>query len=272
MSYRVVTLAERPDLEPQTREIENASWPRFMLENPVTEPYWLSLLEHFADFQFMLLDETETVIAMGNSIPIAWDGTTEGLPKGWDAALRQGLQDRANQRKPTTLSALAATVAPQFQGQGLSPMVLRTMRDLAAQHDLSALIAPVRPSHKSRYPLTSIERYISWRRSDGAPFDPWLRTHWRLGARQLQIAPQSMTVSGTVAEWESWTNMRFPESGVYIVPGGLEPLLINCEGDYGRYVEPNVWMLHSIRANDVQVPALQGSRSSTIGSKSAVGV
>lgn len=261
MSYKVVTLAQRPDLEPQTREIENASWSRFMLENPVTEPYWLSLLDNFADFQFMLLDETETVIAMGNSIPIAWDGTVEGLPSGWDAVLRQGLQDHANGRTPTTLSALAATVAPQFQGQGLSPIVLQTMRNLAAQHEFSELIAPVRPLHKSRYPLTPIERYINWCRSDGTPFDPWLRTHWRLGAKQLRIASQSMTISGTVSEWESWTNMRFPESGIYIVPGALEPLLINCEGDCGRYVEPNVWMLHSIRADDVQVSALQGSDS-----------
>lgn len=259
MSYNIATVSERPDLEAQILTIESASWPRFILENPVTEPYWLSLWSNFADFQFMLYDATETVIATGNSIPIVWDGTLAGLPNGWDAAVKQGLQDHEHQRTPTTLCALAVTVAPQFQGQGFSSKVLGVMRSLAAVHGLGALIAPVRPSHKSLYPLTPFERYVSWCQSDGAPFDPWLRTHWRLGAKQLRIVPQSETILGTVAEWESWTNMRFPESGLYVVPGALEPVLIDREKDYGRYVEPNVWMLHTITANEDKRAASVGA-------------
>ena len=48
-------------------------------------------------------------------------------------------------------------------------------------HGLDALIAPVRPTWKERYPLTPIERYVLWRREDGLPYDPWLRTHERVG-------------------------------------------------------------------------------------------
>ncbi len=40
--------------------------------------------------------------------------------------------------------------------------------------------------------------------------------------------------------------MRFPESGQYIVPGALVPVEIDRENDTGRYVEPNVWMKHSL--------------------------
>ena len=264
MSYTIATISQRPDLEAQITDIENASWPRFMQEDPVVLPYWLSLLSKFADFQFVLYDATETVVATGHSIPIVWDGTPEGLPQGWDAALRQGLQDHEHQRTPTALCALAVTIAPQFQGQGLSSTGLRVMRSLALAHGLGALIAPVRPSHKSRYPLTSFERYVSWCQSDGAPFDPWLRTHWRLGGKQLRLAPQSMTISATVAEWESWTNMRFPESGLYIVPGALEPIVIDHEADYRQYVETSVWMLHTITAFDAQISAQQGSHSSAV--------
>jgi 2-iminobutanoate/2-iminopropanoate deaminase len=47
-------------------------------------------------------------------------------------------------------------------------------------------------------------------------------------------------------EWESWTKMRFPESGSYVVPGALEPISINCERDEGIYIEPNVWVRHSL--------------------------
>jgi hypothetical protein len=53
-----------------------------------------------------------------------------------------------------------------------------------------------------------------------------------------------MDIPGTVAEWEEWTGMAFPESGEYVVPGALVPVTIDRERDQGRYVEPNVWMLH----------------------------
>ena len=58
-----------------------------------------------------------------------------------------------------------------------------------------------------------------------------------------------MVVTGTVAEWEGWTEMALPESGVYVVSGALVPIEIDRERDEGAYVEPNVWMVHpSLRA------------------------
>jgi len=54
-----------------------------------------------------------------------------------------------------------------------------------------------------------------------------------------------MRVSGTVAEWEAWTEMALPASGAYVVPGALAPIQIDRERDEGVYVEPNVWMVHS---------------------------
>ena len=55
-----------------------------------------------------------------------------------------------------------------------------------------------------------------------------------------------MTITGTVAEWEGWTGMLFPESGDYVVPGALELVTIDREADLGTYVEPNVWMHHQL--------------------------
>ena len=52
-------------------------------------------------------------------------------------------------------------------------------------------------------------------------------------------------VTGTVAKWEEWTEMAFPESGAYAVSGALVPIEIDRERDEGVYVEPNVWMVHS---------------------------
>ena len=81
---------------------------------------------------------------------------------------------------------------------------------------------------------------------DGSPFDPWLRVHWKEGGEIIKIAPLSMVVRGKVEEWESWTKMRFPESGSYVVPGALQPISIDCERNEGIYEEPNVWMRHSL--------------------------
>ena len=68
--------------------------------------------------------------------------------------------------------------------------------------------------------------------------------------RLLAVAPVSMLVTGTVAEWEGWTEMAFPESGDYVVPGALVPVRIDRERDLGRYEEPNVWMRHPVTAAD----------------------
>ena len=61
--------------------------------------------------------------------------------------------------------------------------------------------------------MTPIERYAAWRREDGLLFDPWLRVHERLGAEVIGTAPEAMRIPGTVAEWEEWAGMAFPESG-----------------------------------------------------------
>lgn len=248
MIYQIYTLEQRPEFRSQVNPLNGKAWPAFMLEDPVANQHWNSLLSAFAPFQFVLCGEDDTLIGAGNSIPIVWDGTTEGLPEGWDAALAQGVRDYEQNLAVDTLSALSITVAPQVQGRGLSCLMVQAMRSIAAEHGFKHLIAPVRPSLKSRYPLTPIERYVSWHLLDGAPFDPWLRVHWRLGAQILRIAPRSMVIPGTVAEWEEWAAMRFPESGAYVVPGALEPVTIDREQDRGLYVEPNVWMCHAIDA------------------------
>ena len=49
---------------------------------------------------------------------------------------------------------------------------------------------------------------------------------------------------GTVAQWEEWTELAFPDSGSYVVPGALVPVEIDRERDQGLYLEPNVWMVH----------------------------
>jgi len=111
--------------------------------------------------------------------------------------------------------------------------------------DLESLIIPVRPFGKRDYPLMPFSKYINWQRTDGSPFDPWLRVHWKMGALILKTAPKLLTVEGTIKEWENWANMHFADSGEYIVDDALKPVLIDCKNNYGLYEDPRLWMLHT---------------------------
>jgi GNAT superfamily N-acetyltransferase len=246
-TYTVYTYAERPELEvATTTEDFVRQWPQFMYFDPVTEQHYPTMYGRYPEFQFYLQDRDGTPVACCNSIPVAWDGTRADLPAGWDDGLARGALGVLHGITPNTLCGVQATVSANFSGCGLGSALVQTMRKLASDRGFNALIAPVRPSVKARYPLTPIERYATWTRADGLLFDPWLRVHQRLGASILCTAPESMTVPGSVADWEKWADMRFPESGDYIVPGALVPVKIDCEQDQGLYVEPNVWMLHAL--------------------------
>jgi len=247
MNYRLLTFTERPDLAEAADELNSSVWPEFMLHDPVAYAYFHYLLEELAEYQFMLLDETDRIIAAAFTIPLVWELSPESLPDtGWDWALERGVLDYKEGRTPNLLSAISAAVALDRQGNGLSAEVVRGMRSIAARHGLKTLVAPVRPNHKYRYPLAPIERYVTWRQPDEAPFDPWLRVHWRSGARIVKVACQSMRIVNTVSAWEKWTGMRFPDSGNYIVPGALSPVTVDLEKDEIRYIEPNVWMVHDL--------------------------
>jgi GNAT superfamily N-acetyltransferase len=244
MSLRVVTWAQRPDLAARGPDSEDV-WPQYNLHGDVFDDWWRALEVELPDFQFALYDEAaDAVPAEGHTGPLTWDGDDLTLPDGIDSALRQAVSGRRAGTAPDTLCAFAAEVSPAARARGLAGELLAGMTALARRHGLSRLVAPVRPSWKERYPLTPIERYVRWRREDGQLFDPWMRLHERLGARVAAPLPRSLRITGTVAEWEAWTGLGFPESGDYVFPHGLAPVAIDIEADTGRYWEPNVWMVH----------------------------
>ncbi|HEX9236971.1 MAG TPA: N-acetyltransferase [Actinomycetota bacterium] len=241
-----MTLAEREELMAAFEDASAGAWPEYNRHGDVLNRYWAGLFDQFADFQFCLLDRADEVMGVGHSIPLRWDRTVRGLPAGIDAAIVAGSEAPPAGRPANTLCAMAAIVSPDLQGGGLSTRVVQAMAQLASQRGLRSLIAPVRPSLKHLYPLAQIDRYAAWTRQDGFPFDPWLRVHARLNGRTLKPAPRSLRITGTVAEWEGWTGMAFPETGRYVFPQGLAPLAVNHERDRCRYFEPNVWVLHRV--------------------------
>jgi GNAT superfamily N-acetyltransferase len=209
------------------------------LHDGVVNERWGDLYARRPEFQIYVYDEAaDRVLAEGNTVPVVWDGTLE--PGGVDWAIPHVRSDA----KPTTLCALQVMVRREAQGHGWSRVLLDGMKSLAREHELDCLIAPVRPTLKSSYPLAPIERFVQWRRDDGLLLDPWLRTHERLGAKVLGIASESMRIEGTRAQWTGWTGMAFPDDGEFVVPGALVP--VHFADGRGVYVEPNVWMQHAV--------------------------
>jgi hypothetical protein len=248
MPFKTFTLRERPDLEDEFERLSDAAWPRFLRQRDELGygQYWPSLFTTWADWQLLIVDEMGPTIAATHAVPLVWNGSAEDLPTSIADILRRATADHDAGRTPTALCALAVMIDMRFRGKNMSPVAVRAMVDLGRAHALRALIAPVRPATKTAYPLAPMDRYARWTNDDGLPFDPWVRVHARLGADILGVLPRALVIVGTVENWERWTDMRFPDSGPYVVPGALQPVVIDQRADEGRYEDPNVWMRNPI--------------------------
>ena len=245
MSVTVHRYSERPELWDQIADLDAEVWPEYNRHGNVMVQHWEQLYEQFPDFQFVLFDDDDgEVLAEGHTIPCWWDGSVAGLGPGIDATLGGGFALRAAGGTPNTLSALAAEIPRRHRDRGLSAVIIREMCSLARTAGLQHVIAPVRPSHKRRYPLIPIERYMTWTRDDGLPFDPWVRVHVRLGGAVAAAIARSLAITASVATWQAWTGMQFPDDGTYVFPEGLAPLHVDRGLDEGTYWEPNIWVVH----------------------------
>jgi GNAT superfamily N-acetyltransferase len=233
------------------RGLTKEVWPEFMMHDRVANENWRELFNRFFEYQLALLDmENDRVAGMGNSFPLRWDDRLENLPQGgWDWAFQQAVQNHEQGIKPNFHCAIQIVVRPDYRSQGLSMPMVQAVRTLTRSQGLRALIIPLRPSEKHKYPLISMDDYITWKTEEGLPFDAWLRVHVRAGARIIKVCHESKTIRGTRSEWEAWTGLKFPQSGEYIIPGALNPIEISVETDEGLYLEPNVWIVHEVESS-----------------------
>lgn len=252
---KVVTVADDPSLVERMAALTDRAWPPFVTESSYagdlpTKPHWMGIYTRWPHLQFALIDDDSgEMLACGNALAFAWDGDADELPDtGWDWAMSQAQEDFAARRTPRTMCALSITVEPACRQKGLSSRIVEEMRRIGRAAGFQRLLAPVRPTLKSRYPITPIETYIAWTNGKGLPFDPWLRVHARLGAQLISACTRSMSFKGTIRQWEEWSGLRFPTSGLYTVEGALVPVRIYREADMGLYIEPNVWMVHGTEA------------------------
>jgi hypothetical protein len=55
-----------------------------------------------------------------------------------------------------------------------------------------------------------------------------------------------MVMAGSLAQWREWTGLPFDRTGDVIVPEALVPVHCDAEHDHAVYVEPNVWVEHTL--------------------------
>ena len=238
---RFITLNKAPKLSAALKELNDATWPRFLLSADVRN--WSSIYSEFQSFQVLALDGNN-LVAAGLAVPFEWN-VGPPPPSTIDEVVYSA---RWPLESTGVLCALGILVRPEYRRQGLSRTILLEMRNLSEINGLQGVLAPVRPNRKHEHPEESIESYADRRDEKGRLSDPWLRVHEELGGERLGVALEAVSVIGSIEEWESWTEMRFPVAGSYSIPEGLVPITIDCEKGQGNYFEPNVWYFHQIQS------------------------
>ncbi|WP_240197151.1 N-acetyltransferase [Nonomuraea lactucae] len=247
MSLRITTLAERPGFAAALWEMEHG-WQVFMFNDPVADLFYPIADRAYADYVLVADDDAEPGRLVARACMIPYTAKDSELPDGgWDAVIRQGWLARETGVAPDSVSALEVTVRRDLLGAGVSPRMVAAMRQHAARRGFAELVAPVRPNQKHLEPHTPMEEYAFRTRADGLPYDAWLRVHVRAGGRIVKVAPRSMVVAGTLAEWREWTGLPFDRTGPVEVPGALGPVHCDVAHDHAVYVEPNVWVRHPLR-------------------------
>jgi len=240
----IKTLREKLKLKNEVLSINSNAWPQFMLHWHC--PDWSHLFTTFSDYQVLLIEHGR-VLGFGHTIPLYWDIIDLiQLPDDLKVLIEIGVENHKKDIKPNILLALAVVIAIDSKGKGLSSDIVKAMKKSAQKNGINTLIVPVRPTLKPIYPLITIDNYSKWELDDGLPFDPWLRVHKILGGEVFKTANESMLITGSVKEWESWTGVKILGNGNYIFDGALNPVAIDYDNDVGKYTDPCIWVRYEV--------------------------
>ncbi len=132
-SIEVFTAEQRPDLWEKGDSLGDV-WPEYNGHGNHTATYFGALIPRHAHLQVLLYDKSlDRIVARGRTIPFRWDRSLEDLPRGIDALGLRAVEDTS---APTSLSALAAEVAADQRGRGLSRLVIQAMATVALRANL----------------------------------------------------------------------------------------------------------------------------------------
>jgi GNAT superfamily N-acetyltransferase len=241
----VTSVADHPEFGPLLEDLPADSWPEFMYHDPLASLIYGHATSRYAEFSLVAIDRDRPGQALARAYSVPFTGDLVDLPAdGWDAVMLNATNAQLSGVRGNLVSALEVTVRPDARGTGLAVAMLAGLVNNAARLGYTDLVTPLRPTRKTEHPDMPMDDYIAWMREDGLPTDPWLRTHVRAGGEVLGVAPRSMTITGSLAQWRAWTGLPFDRTGPVTVPGALVPVHCDVTADLAVYVEPNVWVRH----------------------------
>ena len=244
MNLQIKHLANFPELQDEFQSLVDNNWDTIGTLDDVGWNHWFDLIEKNPEYQFGVYVDGK-LAGVGNCTPIWDEANIESLPdKGWQWAIRNSIKERKG--TPTFVSAISATISKDFRGMKISQVILGEFKNLARQYGAKALVAPVRLTLKSKYPLIPMENYIEWKREDGSHFDPWLRVHLGVGGEIKKVSKSAMIITRSVSEWKKIMNKDIQSSGQYLMDGAHCPIEIDMAKDIGVYEEDGVWVLHKL--------------------------
>lgn len=246
MNYKVVSFKERPDLYDLQEEICGKAFPTFLYYSETAINTWEKMIEYYKEYQLLLL-HNDKIVCIFNCMPMNWNFSDEELPEeAFEWGLEKELKDFEAGKEINAALGVQIIIPKEYQGKGISSIAVAEIKAMCVKMGIRKLIIPIRPTLKSKYPINDIDNYINWKNEKGLPFDPWLRVHVKQKGKIIGTCTNAVEIRGTVEQWEKWTNMKFPESGMYVVEGALCPININSEINLGIYNEPNVWVSYEL--------------------------
>lgn len=233
MSGPITIRPGEPADEDAAIAVENAVWAPF---------HWMAdgAPEWDYDPQLWVVAEQDgAIVASADGCRIDWSGQPGNLPaRGWSEVIENAPKASGS----PWASALGTSILPGLRGQGLARRMLEALAGRAREAGCRGMLAPARPSARAMMPHLAIADYAALRLPDGRHFDPWIRTHERIGGRIIGTCEASMRVSGPHGDWEAWTGMLLPHQGRLLVPGAIGWL--ELRDGRGELSEDSIWVLH----------------------------
>ena len=136
-----------------------------------------------------------------------WDGNIENL-ESWDEYTCEGWTNKVHQNDGHTGFLVGVGVVPEFRGikiehqfrwpgkykisELLIAITLDNLFGIGETQGVDLVIANARIPFYHKKPELSVEEYCALNREDGAPFDPVLRFHKKMGAQIIKPVAFSM--------------------------------------------------------------------------------
>ncbi len=214
MSYRVEPSNARTWSDAQLEALFAEGFPNFITADREVKKYIGRVRECFPQLDVMLVDESDEPVATGWGVPISWSEETDDLPTSFADVLCRSVEIHETLADADTFVICGGVVHPERKGSGVAGELITALCAIGETHGLTRVVAPVRPTRKHLYPQV------------------------------IAMAPAAQVMTGTVSEWEAWTDLAMPVSGEYVIPQGMSVLRVERDADLGTYVEPNVWLRH----------------------------